>query len=152
MTMKQIICNIWDLHSTHWIVIPTNIGWKSNGDNVMGAGLAKQAALKYPDLPKFYGDYCQEDMEASAVIAYPEFKLIMFPVKELNRNHPHLSWKQDASLPLIEKSAKELSIFPGNIAIPMVGCGAGNLKEEEVLPVLERYLSKDNFILVRQTA
>lgn len=54
----ELIGNLWDFHRTDlecFIVIPTNGVLKANGDAVMGAGLAKQAAQRFPTLPKLLG-------------------------------------------------------------------------------------------------
>ena len=52
--MTQVVeGDIWEHHNdgSRYIVIPTNIGWKTNGHNVMGAGLALQAKTRYPSSP-----------------------------------------------------------------------------------------------------
>ena len=37
--MQVVQGNLWRYHRTHWIVVPTNIGWKlSDGCNIMGRG------------------------------------------------------------------------------------------------------------------
>jgi len=145
--MKTETGNIWDTkYST--IVIPSNIGWTKAGYNVMGGGVAKQASELYPSLAKWYGDQCflyQQDMPC---LRYD--RLILFPVKTLNRLHPHLSWQRSASLTLIERSTKDLARFPDQeIALPLVGCGNGRLAESDVLPILNMYLN-DRFTLVIQ--
>ena len=52
--MKEITGDIWDYHKQgHWIVITTNGTVKSNGEAVMGRGIALQARAKFiqhPDL------------------------------------------------------------------------------------------------------
>jgi len=81
---------------------------------------------------------------------YPHSRLILFPVKPLNEAQPWLSWRNKADLALIERSAWQLSEWPGNtpIYIPMVGCGNGRQDVKVVLPLLERHLSSERFILV----
>jgi len=144
--------NIWDLQGNYWIVIPTNIGWKSNGENVMGAGLALQAAIKYPELPYIYGQCCKR-RDTSNLMIYPPEGLIMFPVKPLNYQFPHLSWQGDASIDMIIESCIQLNRTKlsdnRSIALPLVGCGNGRLKKEDVMPVLHRHLDH-RFILVLQ--
>lgn len=54
----ELIGNLWDFYRTEsdcFIVIPTNGVLKSNGEAVMGAGLAKQAAQRFPTLPQLLG-------------------------------------------------------------------------------------------------
>lgn len=141
--------NIWDYYDNgYYIVIPTNIGWKKNGCNVMGAGLAKQASLKFPDLSLRYGKVCQQYKEETAVIIING--LLLFPVKPLAEN-PSMSWSQPANLNLIEKSTQQLETFTRTyqkkIALPLVGCGNGRMDKDKVISILEKYLD-DNFTLI----
>lgn len=149
--MNNYIGNIWDLHSTHYIVIPTNIGWTKEGKNVMGAGLAKQAAQRFPELPKKYGNACKLGEDAAFCIALKE-RLVLFPVKPLNKQQPWLSWKNKADLDLIEQSCIKLKDFIGRpFAMPLVGCGNGGLSQDQVLPIIDKYFSKNSYItMVRQ--
>jgi hypothetical protein len=136
--MKMAKGNIWDWLPTHYIVVPTNIGWKTNGKNVMGAGVAKQAALKFPDFPAWLGRNYELGERG---ISYYQGHLIAFPVKPLAAN-PSMSWQNMASLELIEKSTLELCNHASlkDVVLPLVGCGNGKLKREDVLPILEKYL------------
>ncbi len=58
-----------------WIVIPTNIGWKKDGANPMGAGVALQASEMYPELANWYGARCKKFGENAAVCFYPDGNL-----------------------------------------------------------------------------
>ena len=153
--IESLTCNIWDLHPHANIVIPTNIGWTKEGKNVMGAGLAAQAAQRFPKLAYFYGQYCKKYGSETEVIPWAGTnQLILFPVKPLNVEKPWLSWQQPASLDLIRKSAEELEdlatsgVIEGLTAVPLVGCGNGKLSEKDVLPILREELDS-RFILVR---
>ena len=61
--MQEANGDIWNwLSEPHncEVVIPTNIGWKADGSNVMGAGIAKQAILRYGrDIAAWYGAICR---------------------------------------------------------------------------------------------
>jgi hypothetical protein len=142
--------DIWTYEKTHLIVIPTNIGWRSGGENVMGRGLALQAARKYPQLPAWYGEQCRRHGAATPVLCYTDAPLILFPVKPLNVAQPWLSWRSGASLVLIEQSAKELAALDlsWDIAVSLVGCGNGGLEMADVRPILDRHLSDKRFVLV----
>ena len=149
--MKVEYGDIWKhLGEGRYVVIPTNLGWKKDGCNVMGAGLAKDATRRYPTLAKWYGGVCEATADAPQVIACPFAPLIMFPVKPLNKLQPWMSWKQKADLKLIEQSARQLYEWPDPypIAVPLVGCGNGQLDMYEVRPILEKYLASDRFTLV----
>jgi len=149
--IKTEIGSIWAYEKTHDLVIPVNIGWRmSDHSNVMGRGLALQAARKYPDFPFWFGRECEVWKEETPTLGYPEAHLIAFPVKPLNAAAPWLSWKSKADLKLIERSAQQLADLKVNrpVAVSMVGCGNGGLEMSEVRPILDHYLSADRFTLV----
>lgn len=168
--MKIINGDIWEIHEklinkeTEKVifVVPTNLGWKKDGSNVMGRGLAKQVKEKFSYIPIIYGSFCFQlekgvyDNSISFIEAgqEDEFLFLMFPTKPLNKDFPHLSWKQNSTLETIENSCKDfIKKYDKNTIylFPMVGCGNGQLKESEVIPILEKYFSnKDNIILVKQ--
>lgn len=131
------------------VVIPTNIGFKKDGANVMGAGLAKQARERVGHLDRWYGMLCKACREHTPVCVFPDAPLILFPVKPFNAKHPHLSWKQDADPRLIERSLKQLGSMTIRkpVAIPAVGCGNGNLSHTMIVPVMEQILD-DRFTYV----
>lgn len=142
--MIEIFGNIWDFHAQgQWIIITTNGTVKSNGECVMGRGVAKQAKEKYPQLPFIIGGTIQQN--GNHVRAFPAHKIIIFPVKH--------NWYEKADINLIEQSAKELKgmtfLLPSNICFYLVrpGCGNGQLNWIDIKPVLEKYLD-DRFVAV----
>ena len=156
INMRQEIGNIWDHHSEkRWIVITTNIGWKKDGANPMGAGIARQASDMAPKLAEWYGKRCRRYRSGTAVCLYKRPKFILFPTKPLNEAQPWMSWKNDSCPDLIRRSAKQLAklvevknLF-GDIILPLVGCQNGNLRRGTVVPILEEYLN-DRFVLVER--
>lgn len=150
--------SIWDWHSEkRHIVITTNIGWKKDGTNPMGAGVAKIAATHYPDLPKWYGNKCKRYGENTAVAYYEDGGLFLFPTKPLDIECPWMSWKSDSSLELIAKSSRQLVAlvdvlsgrgrFIKRIGLPLPGCGNGNLTRRQVFPIISSILD-DRFVLL----
>lgn len=143
--MKIVYKNIWSAwEDNYYIVIPTNGFVKTNGECVMGRGLALQAKEKFPQLPLELGKRivgCGND-----VFIFLKYRLLTFPVKTV--------WYEKAKLELIEKSCKQLEeIFKYNLFdlpvplyLPRVGCGNGKLNWDEVKPILEKYLD-DRFIV-----
>jgi len=118
----------------------------------MGAGIAGEAAARYPDLPLLYGSYLEKAHYSTDVILIPGSRLILFPTK--------VNWKDSSILELIEKNAQQLVnrvqeflIFNQNwpsiphIYLPPPGCGLGRLKWEDVEPVISPILD-DNFTVV----
>lgn len=149
--LTRITGNLWDYHPDNWVVIPTNAGWRKNGDAVMGRGVAKQAAERVPQLPSLYGKTCREFKGYPFVASYPLYKMIMFPTKPLLSLIPELSWQQPASLELIEHLLPSLLFLQTkDTYLPALGCGAGELTIAEVYPLLEKYLepSETNYYLV----
>ena len=152
--MTLLEADIWNpkFDSPCLQVVPTNLGWKANGENVMGRGVAKQAAIRYPHLSSWYGWICEVMANSGTMQLYKYDNLLLFPVKPLNSTKPHLSWQQPADLALVTQSTKLLAdwdIGKGtSIVLPLVGCGNGGLPSQEVLSVLNYYLKDDRFLLV----
>ncbi len=144
--------NLWDFHAEGWkIVISTNIGW--DGDdavawrapgargnrNNMGAGIAWEAARRWPWLPEWLGSHYRAIHRAGitqAPVELPELRLIFLAVKPLIESDPAYSWNQKADPALIAHQLGRLSGHQGDIALGFVGCGNGALKQEQVLPFL----------------
>ncbi len=153
--MRIIIGNLWnfDLRGNA-IVIPGNIGWTKHGENVMSAGVAKEARDRYPVLSSLIGERCQMYGKDTGVMAIyvNTHMFIFFPVKPLHPIIPHLSWNQPASIDLVHKSCMELAKIEDvaqNIYLPLVGCGNGGLSPLDVYPILRDTLS-DRLTLVLQ--
>jgi len=142
--MKEIQGNIWNFHKQgYWIVITTNGIVKSNGEAVMGRGVALQAKQKFPTLPSSLGYYI--NLNGNVVQHIPGFSIIAFPVK--------YKWSEKASLELIESSCQGLVRLISIIGVREVyivrpGCGNGGLDWEDVKPILEKYLD-DRFRVVQ---
>ncbi len=128
--------DIWFWHKLgHYIVVPTNAGWKTDGTNVMGAGIAKQAAEKFPGLTIEYGRACRS---YTPHYVMDEERLICIPSKRLNTNQPYLSWKNDADyeyvkdgLMWLDNNISLLSMVKAQekqIYVPLLGAGNGGLR------------------------
>lgn len=155
--------DIWKLSGAKdAIVIPTNIGWRDrDGRAVMGAGLARDAARRFPALAVMYGKECQEQRERTPITVYRMnsawcLALVLFPVKPLLQGKPYLSWQQPASVELIKAHLPALEAIgswpelqEGKIYVPSLGCGNGQLDEEDVLPLLQKL--PDRFVHVTFT-
>lgn len=149
--MRVYYGDLWDNFPTELVVVPVNIGWKTGGEAVMGAGVAKQAADRFPELPRWWGFQCQRFRENTPVMHHPQYRVVMFPTKPMDEECPWASWKQDADAKLLWRSAAQLAAFAFDnqtISIPLVGCGKGNLTPELVLPILKTFLNHHRFQLV----
>jgi len=158
--MIELVADIWNFHADgKWIVITTNIGWKKDGMNPMGAGIAKHAASMFPELPSWYGARCKKYGKDTAVCFYEPARFILFPTKPLNYYQPWLSWQSMSSIELINRSAIQLQklgeiMYERNmtnekIALPLVGCENGRLNRCDVIPILHKNLD-DRFVLVER--
>lgn len=116
----------------------------SNGRNVMGAGVAKQAAERYPDIPERYGSLLEamssHDFGPREHVVTFGFDpaLVMFPTK---RHYGNAS-----PLPLVVRSCVQLLSAAetyewGSVSLPAPGCGYGGLSwKQDVEPILSRIL------------
>jgi hypothetical protein len=145
--MIEVTGDIWDFYEEgYWLAITTNGFVKKNGECVMGAGIAKQAAKRFPDLPLRLGSAIRA-LGYNTVLPAMDLRLISFPVKH--------NWFEMADLALITQSAMELAEnatlwFGADAKIAMVrpGCGNGQLEWTEVREVIAPILSDDRFIIV----
>ena len=155
--MKTVKANIWDLPGV--ICIPTNLGWSKDGRNIMGAGLARQAALLYPDLPSLYGRFCLDCSMGKDCGPYAphifQFTghnrwLICVATKALDKEQPWMSWNQKSSLSLVRESVTKLvdhcKNFLGPVLVVPFGCGCGGLSEDDVLPLMDEHLGGQTLI------
>lgn len=153
--MQYLQGDIWNYHKRQvlnkksYIIIPTNLGFKKDGNNVMGRGLAYQCATKYPEIPKIYGEFCKNRIKndiKKQLLVLNDYRLIMFPTKKIILEAPHLSWKQFSDTETIEKSLIELvnlqEFKDGHIMyVPLVGAGNGGLDKQSIINLLKKYLS-----------
>ena len=141
--MLEVIGNLWDFHQRGgWIAIPTNCVVRISGDNVMGAGLAKQAADRYQDFPRAVGQHVATGSTNS--MAWPKGRLLAIPTKS--------HWRNPSSLNLIEQSI--LTALPllqayniSRLYCPRFGCGLGQLNWDQVRSVIAP-LVDDRFVFV----
>jgi len=140
--MREVAGNLWDFDCTVR-AIPTNGYLKLDGTVPMGAGLAQQAALRFPNLPEILGKCVASSGNHVHVLRHD---IVAFPTKN--------DWRQPSDLALIERSAHEL-LDKANllqwkcVGLPRVGCGKGNLRWSQVRPVLEAVFGNDpRFVIV----
>jgi len=169
--VKTYVGDIWRLVGEGYhAVVPVNIGWRSDGANVMGKGLALQARYRYPECEAWLGR-AQRNM-ASAIkdagieskgsptlarhwtFAYSDGPLIFMPTKPLNWEAPWASWKSPADPELVRFGLMALPELAGEkgiekIAVPLVGAGLGGLDPDGVERTIREILGADpRFALV----
>lgn len=113
----------------------------------MGAGIAGQAQVRFPEMPAMLGLHLQDSGNHVGLLRPPtktEPYYVAFPVKRF--------WYDEASLELIERSAHELMEYTdlwhwNTVLLPRPGCGNGRLTWDEVRPVIEPILD-DRIVVV----
>lgn len=144
MKIEHAEGDIWKLRrATDFVVVPTNVGWTKDGLNVMGRGIASDAARQAVEIRAWYGAKCKAHGKDTPTLGRALWRMIFFPTKPLARN-PSLSWKQDATLERIQQSLPSfIALLPRTlehdckrVLLPHVGCGNGGLSWEDVGPVV----------------
>jgi hypothetical protein len=138
--MKEAKANLWE-YPAEYRVITTNGYVNKEGKAVMGRGCAKEAAKKYPKLPRWLGIVLNN--HGNHVHLFPD-NIITFPVKH--------NWWEDADIKLITQSAYDLvdlcnRIGARSVVMPRPGCGNGRLHWPKVHLVLKAILD-DRFTVV----
>lgn len=137
------VADAWKLHAQgFWLVVPTNQTVRKDGNAVMGAGLAFQAAQKFPDIPARYGKSLQAK---SYRMAFNDHRLLLVPTK--------IDWRQSSSTRLVSEGAQGIAKWAiahptEKIVVPALGCGKGGLSWEVVKPILLKLLDLNNVSLL----
>ena len=139
--MKELKGDLWS--SDHeYKIITTNGVVRNDGSLVMGKGVALQAALRFPDIPKILGEYVKTF--GNVPMIFNDYKIITFPTK----NH----WIDKSDIKLIERSAVQIyNLLPRETTAAMTrpGCGNGGLKWDEVKPRIESILDDRFFVYTK---
>lgn len=152
--MIEVFGDLWSFTHDQPIIrcITTNGMVKRDGTCVMGRGCAREAAKRFPELPKLLGDSIRQ--HGNVLRLFPHLgadddiqTLITFPVKH--------HWKEPADPLLIVASAETLARlarkYPKIVfLLPRPGCGNGQLKWEDVKPLLE--FLPDNVLVITNEA
>lgn len=161
--MLEEKCNIWDKHDQGEIVCITTNGYvKTNGQVVMGRGVALQAAKRFPGLAIRTGGYIKAQGYANVVFDETA-RLVIFPVKPdggVSLNGKNVvshqrhrfpdgawvpGWAMAAHPSIIRRSLERLDRIRRaekweRVYLPRPGCGAGELDwETQVKPICEPY-------------
>ena len=158
--MKIINGNIWDKwEEGYYIGVPVSCDLTSNGDAIMGLGIAEEAKKRIPTLPYDLGHY-KEDL--STVTLWNEHKIITIPIKykakEASNSTLLLTSSHDLRglMPIIQNDLKYFLEHQGLVYLPELGCGYVYNTEkrswEDVKPIMNKYLVDDRFIMVKDNA
>ena len=154
------------------ICITTNGFVKSNGEAVMGRGIAKSIADQRPKIKKKLGELLKTIGNQVHILGVVNNTVIItFPVKPISMeilapddfnyivNHMKNKFKYDDKVPgwackadidIIKKSIRELTDVTKKFGIPVYlpkpGCGAGELQWSDVKSVIEEYCHENIII------
>jgi hypothetical protein len=131
------------------VLIPTNGVLRQNHTAVMGAGLARQAAERFPGLEEALGGHIITRGNVPGVIHSGEFDIVSFPTKR--------DWRDDSDIELIERSARRVKTLVrrenySRVLVPKVGSGLGRLDWDAVRPVLEKHFDGATFLFLDEQA
>ena len=110
---------------------------------VMGAGLAKQFAERWPEIVEGYTAICADGtlrIGGNAIMRRNDGKrVILFPTKQHWRDKSRLG---DISTGLhnLKPILATFRPFIGSIAVPALGCGLGGLRWSDVKPLIQTHL------------
>jgi hypothetical protein len=161
---KEFYGNIFDyIGIVDVICIPTNNYVNSDGENVMGKGIALQAKSHFPSLPKDIGTalkfgpttYIVKDIKGTKIVTFPtkpqhcfvnrmKSNIVAHVRKKYNYKDKVPGYYAKSNLSMIEQSAYAIEHLAKilnwrTIIIPKVGCGAGELDwEEDIKPLFKR--------------
>lgn len=152
------------------LCVTTNGFRKNNGECVMGRGIARQLANRYPRLPLILGEHIRDngnipgvliDHEGTDIVSFPvkpdtfvvddsKSNVVQHMMHQFKSRSTAPGWASVASIAIIRSSAQQLVEMANEyhwerIAIPRAGCGAGELSWFVVKPVLDNILD-DRFI------
>lgn len=136
------------------ICITTNGDLRKNGSGIMGAGIARQARNKWPELEEtlgrlihFHGNKTNILMhhERSELKNPPPYSILCLPTKN--------SWRSPSDLDLIRNSLQRLVYITTQrnwtrVCLTRPGCGLGGLNWETQVKSLCSSLLDDRFVIV----
>lgn len=135
--MDVVSEDLWAGPSSAWRVVPTNLVVRRDGTAVMGAGVALQAAERFPGLSARYGKYLQA--HGQQLFYDAESRVICLPTK--------IHWRQPSDRDLVVRGLRLLRTFAifhpdDNIRLPMLGAGLGRLPAGEVRQLIQAWVGK----------
>lgn len=112
-----------------------------NTVGVMGAGVALEFGLRYPEMLDEYQKKCFNKQLVVGKVDYykdDQYTIINFPTKWHFKYPSKLEWIEKG-LQHFAETYKENNI--SSVAFPRLGCANGGLSWEKVQPIMEKYLS-----------
>jgi hypothetical protein len=141
--MLEALGDIWAHAGQAIIVITASGSLTRDGRAVLGRGVARQAAHRFPEIADRLGRLLAE--QGSHVFDLGD-DIVSFPVEDTAWSLPDLR--------IIARSARELRALADaagwqKIVVPRPGCGGGGLAWHEVKPLLEPWFD-ERFVVIHQ--
>lgn len=129
--------DIWET-KTGIVLIPVNC------EGVMGLGLAKECKERFPLVYRSYRKRCKSGnfnlLTLDFYLLRDDYALMLVPTKYEWRHGSRVEWVDN----VLYKFSRCLSRSPiKTLHVPPLGCGAGGLVIDDVLPLVERHLCQD---------
>lgn len=144
--LQEINQNVWDIADNKSIICILTNNSIVNDRNIMGAGIAREALDRNPNLDKHCADCINHNDYVLGIDKQSNAILFRFPTK-------NDVW-YNSSLSVIEDSLREL-VYTARlnknykIYLPRPGCGCGGLDwESQVKPLCEKYLNNSKNIFI----
>lgn len=130
----QIHGDILEDTLANFIVCPVNcVG-------VMGAGLAQEISSAFPDQCDEYYRACADgDMQPGSLVV--EGRIIHVATKNHWSMPSQIEWVTEGICGIVS-FVEEISSFGITVAVPMLGCGLGGLREGDVWHLMRRYFTR----------
>lgn len=116
-----------------------------NTVGVMGAGIALQFKIAYPEMFRFYEQACRrKEVNVGSMLVFPTGKelpkyIINFPTKKHWKNPSEIEWIESGLANLVP-TIQLLEIK--SLAIPALGCSNGLLEWDDVRPLMKKAFEK----------
>lgn len=112
-----------------------------NTTGAMGAGIALEFALRYPEMYHDYIAKCKVGSIQTGKVDYffdKEIIIVNFPTKQFFKYPSKIEWIEQGLKDFVS-TYKEMGIT--SVAFPKLGCSNGKLNWNSVKPLMEKYLS-----------
>ncbi len=112
-----------------------------NTSSVMGAGLARYAKLRWPNIEAIYKRHCVQKTFRTRLVTIPvtdNRQILLIPTKNFWQEDSN-EWLVERSLKMLARDWKELGIQ--TLALPRIGCGRGNMEFDLVRSLIYKYLN-----------
>lgn len=144
--MREVGADLFE-YACDALVVPINWQTKRDGTAVMGAGVAKLAAGRWPWLPPSLGARIRQDHRRIGTTFFDigdAFTVVCLPTKR--------DWRNPSDPNLIAVEVGRLAMYAElrqwqTVVLPRLGCGRGGLDwEQQVRPLLVSVLD-DRFVV-----